>query len=61
MKMKLILSMAFSVLTASLLYALEFYDVSRPDIAKICVEYSFDSKHGKAIEAFITFCERLGS
>ena len=30
MKMKLILSIAFSVLTASMLYALEFYDVSRP-------------------------------
>ena len=35
MKMKLILSIAFSILTASMLYALEFYDVSRPDIAKI--------------------------
>ena len=35
MKMKLILSIASSILTASMLYALEFYDVSRPDIAKI--------------------------
>ena len=40
MKMKLILSMAFSVLTASMLYALEFYDVSRPDIAKIKLNIS---------------------
>ncbi len=40
MKMKLILSMAFSILTASMLYALEFYDVSRPDIAKIKLNIS---------------------
>ena len=40
MKMKLILSMAFSVLTASMLHALEFYDVSRPDIAKIKLNIS---------------------
>ena len=40
MKMKLVLSMAFSMLTASMLYALEFYDVSRPDIAKIKLNIS---------------------
>ena len=40
MKMKLILSIAFSILTASMLYALEFYDVSRPDIAKIKLNIS---------------------
>ena len=40
MKMKLILSIAFSLLTASMLYALEFYDVSRPDIAKIKLNIS---------------------
>ena len=40
MKMKLILSIAFSILTTSMLYALEFYDVSRPDIAKIKLNIS---------------------
>ena len=40
MKMKLVLSIAFSLLTASMLYALEFYDVSRPDIAKIKLNIS---------------------
>ena len=40
MKMKLVLSIALSVLTASMLYALEFYDVSRPDIAKIKLNIS---------------------
>ena len=40
MKMKLILSIASSILTASMLYALEFYDVSRPDIAKIKLNIS---------------------
>ena len=38
--MKLVLSIALSVLTASMLHALEFYDVSRPDIAKIKLNIS---------------------
>jgi len=40
MKMKLVMSIALSVLTASMLNALEFYDVSRPDIAKIKLNIS---------------------
>ena len=40
MKMKLVLSIAFCLLTASMLNALEFYDVSRPDIAKIKLNIS---------------------
>ena len=44
MKMKLVLSIAFSLLTASMLYGLEFYDVSRPDIAKIKLNISAKNK-----------------
>jgi len=51
MKMKLVMSIALSVLTASMLHALEFYDVSRPDISKIKLNIS--AKNDSALNTIL--------
>jgi tol-pal system beta propeller repeat protein TolB len=47
MKMKFALSVGLCILAASMLHALEFYDVSQPDIAKIKLNISSKSDSSK--------------
>ena len=47
MKMKFALSVGLCILAASMLHALEFYDVSQPDIAKIKLNISSISDSSK--------------
>ena len=47
MKMKFTLSVGLCILAASMLHALEFYDVSQPDIAKIKLNISSKSDSSK--------------